>query len=297
MNLRSRRIGFVAGWFALLVAAPATGADLAVGLTAYQLRDYAAAERVFATLAADGEAVAQAFLGEMYLRGQGVGRDEAEAARLFRLAAEQGHPGAQFRLARLYWHGRGVEQDNARAVSWMRRAAAAGNLDAQFAVAGIYDYGPPDLRDAQEAERWYRKAAAQGHPQAQDLFRHRERRELARLLAERNPTGSTAPTPGGRYQVQLGAYRTLENARRGWSIVMQRFSAELEDANLQVVHVDLGSPGGQWFRLRAGSMASHDQAKTLCSRLLARRADIPCLVIESRPPESGAKVAVVYPPR
>ena len=55
-----------------------------------------------------GDAHAQALLGNMYAKGQGVRQDDAEAFRWFRQAAAQGHAQAQHNLGVMYETGRGV---------------------------------------------------------------------------------------------------------------------------------------------------------------------------------------------
>jgi TPR repeat protein len=114
-----------------------------------------------------GDATAQATLGAIYLRGQGVPVDYAAAARLFRGAAEEGHAAAQNALGLLYAGGLGVAQDYAQAVSWYRRAAEQGAPEHQFDLAVMYDNGLGVERNPALAAEWYGKAAAQGFAEAE----------------------------------------------------------------------------------------------------------------------------------
>ena len=51
----------------------------------------------------------------MYAEGQGVSRDHTEAAKWYRMSAEQGNGPAQARLGQLYLRGEGVPEDLAEA--------------------------------------------------------------------------------------------------------------------------------------------------------------------------------------
>ena len=85
---------------------------------ALQRQDYVTAERLYRSLAEQGDASAQHFLGKMHESGEGVQRDPVEAAKWFRLAAEQGHTGAQFYLGGMYASGNGVPRDYVQAYMW-----------------------------------------------------------------------------------------------------------------------------------------------------------------------------------
>jgi TPR repeat protein len=67
----------------------------------------------------------------MYMKGDGVGRSEQEAVRLFRRAAEGGSPDAQARLGELYERGQGVPQNNYHAYLWYSAAVRGGNGEAR----------------------------------------------------------------------------------------------------------------------------------------------------------------------
>ncbi len=116
---------------------------------------------------ARGDASAQAALGAIYLRGQGVPADYAAAARLFHAAAAQGNAAAQNALGLLYAGGLGVAQDYVQAASWYRRAAEQGAPAHQFDLAVMYDNGLGVEKDSARAAEWYEKAAAQGFAEAE----------------------------------------------------------------------------------------------------------------------------------
>ena len=101
-------------------------ADLAAGLRAAKNGDYATALKEFLPLAKNGDPVAQANLGSMYLHGQGVTRDDREAAKWLRMAAEQGDEYSQYSLGIMYHDGQGVPLDYKEALRWSRMAAEQG---------------------------------------------------------------------------------------------------------------------------------------------------------------------------
>jgi serine/threonine protein kinase len=138
---------------------PVTKADPAAeAQTAYAAKDYA---RVRA-LAEGGNAFAQADLGTMYLRGEGVRRNDKQAVAWFRRAADLGNAGGQYGLGLAYLLGRGVPKDDEQAVAWYRKAADGGAAPAQSNLGYMYEYGFGVPKDRQQAIDWYRKAAKQG---------------------------------------------------------------------------------------------------------------------------------------
>ncbi len=115
-------IAVLCAGFTLGRTAPAWGLD--EGVSAYNHGDYATALREFRSLAEQGDAGAQYYLGLMYGNGEGVPQDYAEAARWHRKAAEQGVAEAQFNLGVMYNNGQGVSQDYAQAHMWFNLAAS-----------------------------------------------------------------------------------------------------------------------------------------------------------------------------
>ena len=72
-----------------------------------------------------------------YSSGEGVAQDKAEAVRLYRLSAAQGNAYAQANLGNMFENGQGVAQDRAEAIRWYRLAAAQGNADATAALKDL----------------------------------------------------------------------------------------------------------------------------------------------------------------
>jgi len=98
-------------------------ADVKSGIRAYLRGDYETAMAELKPLAEKNDVDAQYHLGEMYLRGRGVGRDFEAAARWYTKAAEGGHPRAQETLGGLHAVGLGVPQDIGAAYFWLITAA------------------------------------------------------------------------------------------------------------------------------------------------------------------------------
>lgn len=125
------------------------------------------AARMFTALAERGNAEAQAHIGYMTYRGEGVAQDSAAAAEWYRKAAEQGNADAQYNLAVAYANGDGVARDPAAALTWYQRAAEQGSVFAQYSLGVAYARGTGTAQDATIAASWYLEAARQGHPAAQ----------------------------------------------------------------------------------------------------------------------------------
>ena len=91
---------------------------------AYERGDYATSLKIYHSLAAKGDARAQANLGVMYDKGQGVPQDDFVAAQWYRRAARQGIARAQFNLGTLLAKGsNGVPPDYVRSHMWFDVAA------------------------------------------------------------------------------------------------------------------------------------------------------------------------------
>lgn len=118
------------------------------------LQDYVEAAKWYRLAAERGDAPAQATLGFMYIQGQGLVQDYAEAMKWYRLAAEQGHATAQYNLGVMYAQGQGVEQDNVRAHLWFNLGAASGNAEAaKSRDATANQMTPQQIGEAQKLAR------------------------------------------------------------------------------------------------------------------------------------------------
>lgn len=101
--------------------------------------NYAKALAEFEELANRGDAGAQAMLGKMYARGQGVATNPSKAADLFRRAAEQGDAEGAFQLGVVYLNGQDgtPRHDKGEAVKWLRQASSKGHPRAAYLLAAM----------------------------------------------------------------------------------------------------------------------------------------------------------------
>ena len=138
---------------ALLAISPAAFAD-----DVDDSVDYAA----FISLAEQGDADAQLYLGFIYEKGEGVPQDYKAAMKWYSLAAEQGDADAQGSLGSMYGMGKGVPQDYRAAVKWTRLAAEQGHPAAQYNLALDYGKGDGVIQDNVYAHMWFNIAASSG---------------------------------------------------------------------------------------------------------------------------------------
>lgn len=90
--------------------------------------------------------------------------EEAGAKSSVQASAEQGDALAQAKMGALYLLGRdGFDVDEQQAAGWMLKAAEQGLLEAEVVVAAMYDRGLGMSQDVKKATQWYEKAAAKGH--------------------------------------------------------------------------------------------------------------------------------------
>jgi TPR repeat protein len=138
------------------------------------IRDDVRAAQLLRLSADQGNADAQYILGLFYEWGRGgVSGGPAEARRLFQRAADGRHPGAMASLSSYYFHGNGGRRDRAEAFRLLRASANLGNPTGQTMLAQHLLVGfPPDLpRNTEEALRLLRLAARAGFMPAQQELR------------------------------------------------------------------------------------------------------------------------------
>lgn len=184
MRLWIQRAGFCA-CAVLLCAQLALAADLKSAERAYKKKDYASALKEFAPAAKRGNPEAQAYLGRMYLLGQGVSVDREEAKKWFKASGDQGNADAQFFLGTIYLLPR---KDVPQGLMWMRLSAEQGNQDAQLLLGQTYMQGVKELpRDLVQADMWMRLAAKKNLPfyqlQVDGLERQMNSADIAKAKA------------------------------------------------------------------------------------------------------------------
>ena len=302
----TRWSGIACALLAGLVLAGAAAGDFYAGLDAYDRGDFAGALRAWRPLAEAGDASAQANLGVLYWRGEGVEEDHAEAVRWFRLAAEQGNGIAQDNLGQMYYLGQGVERDPGEAARWIRAAAMQGDPGAQLRLGSLYAEGIGVERDPEAAVLWWRRSAEQGNPEAGVRLGVAYERgtgvakdaSQARAWFERAAQASDAAPPvargdpevpadvppaalgdvdgpaagAGAVRVQLASVGTSQDAREAWTRLQGEFPDLLAGLELDVERVDLGERG-VFHRVRAGPLPARADAEALCAALRSRSQD------------------------
>ncbi|MSU48481.1 MAG: sel1 repeat family protein [Opitutus sp.] len=113
--------------------------------------------------AAKGNPKAEAQLGEMLLRGDGIAKDEKRAVAMLEKAARAGHSAAAFRIGMLLANGEsGVARDPGRALAYFRAAAAGGEKEAFFNIGAAHASARGVKRDYGEALGWLIVARQRG---------------------------------------------------------------------------------------------------------------------------------------
>jgi len=137
-------------------------ADVAYG--AYQRGFFLTAFNEATQRAKNGDAKAMTLLGELYAKGQGVGRDDQKAAEWYKLAADRGDREALFALGTFRLDGRAGPRDRAEAMRLFMQAAKLGHAGAAYNV-GLANLEPQG--DIKLAAEYLGIASKAGLPEAQ----------------------------------------------------------------------------------------------------------------------------------
>ena len=170
-------------------------ASMEEGIFASHKGDYITAFREFRSLANEGHAEAQYYIGLLFEMGLGVQQDYPEAVKWYRKAAVQGDiesqkrliimrkkglsdsrqptvppqwqgsttdPQSQYDLGVMYFMGIGVEKNYVTASDWFRKSANQNYPKAQHDLALMILQGKDANQDALEAYKWFHLAANQG---------------------------------------------------------------------------------------------------------------------------------------
>jgi TPR repeat protein len=147
-----KTLGFLLVIFtAISGVAFAQSATALAGMEAYNERDYANAYRLLREASDAGDAEAEANLGYLYARGQGVVADQQEALRLYVRAAEKGDGEGMNGIGYKYLLGTGVAVDRGMAVHWFCLAIVKGNPRAMDNLGLMLSVGRFLERDVPEA--------------------------------------------------------------------------------------------------------------------------------------------------
>jgi TPR repeat protein len=135
--------------------------------------DYAEAKRLFEQGAAAQDAVALAYLGDLYRDGKGCARAPDVAIVWYGRASTAGLSSASYAIGRMYYKGNGVTQSHGAALRWFHKAVDQGSAAAMWSVARMHELGEGTRRSIDRARSWYVRAQEAGDPDAPD--------DLARL--------------------------------------------------------------------------------------------------------------------
>ncbi|GJJ80486.1 tetratricopeptide repeat protein [Pasteurella canis] len=133
-------------------------------LQAADKQDWKAAFELILPLAQKGDYQAQANLGILYARGQGVEQDFEKAYWWFSEAAEKGSIKAINNLAVFYLQGNSVKKDIQHSIKLFEKTANSGSQDAMMVLGQIYEN---ELKQLSNAFKWFKKAAEAGNHDAQ----------------------------------------------------------------------------------------------------------------------------------
>lgn len=123
-----------------------------------------------AKAALQGDPCGQTTLGYLYEMGHGVHQNYQTAAKWYKKSADQGNACAQVNLGNLYEQGQGVDQDFKQAANLYLQSAEQGNMNAQYKLGVLYieERGVP--RDLVKAYMWLNTALLNGNAYAEDLL-------------------------------------------------------------------------------------------------------------------------------
>lgn len=163
-------ISFAVTLCTLASVLPANAGPLEDAQAALSAGDYVKALRLLGTLADQDDVHAEALLGFMYIKGQGLPQNYALGMRWMRIAADKGLADAQNEVGILYQRGWGVARNQAEAMKWFRLAADQGSISAQNNLADMFALGIGVPQNFDEAFKWYRIAAGQSSSYAENVM-------------------------------------------------------------------------------------------------------------------------------
>jgi uncharacterized protein len=290
-----QRAGWIVAilWIALAGSAIAlSGTQLSAefdrGLKAYDARQYPAAFQIWWQIK-DQDLAAMRNVALMLRKGLGVPKDPRKAEGILRTAAATGMPNAQVDLAEMYLNGETGPPRPKRAIPLLKRAAEAGHPLGQYLLGQMYEDGNAVPKDINRAAELYISSARGGLQEAKERLatlnedRSGKRRPPSVKVASAGPVPKQQEQPArgpgqersaaSAYVVQLGSFKTAEEAEAQWS----RLQKEPALASLphQLEKADLGQKG-VWHRLLVAGGSDRKPAIALCDQLTA--AGTPCLV-------------------
>lgn len=287
-------------------------------------------EAIF-TMAEQGDAGSQNYLGFLHATGQNVAKDEKVAFSWFQKAADQGYPEALGNLAMMYEKGLGVAKDLRTALSLHSQAAMAGYPVSMKRLASLYETGfAGEERDPVKAEMWktrYKETLKSG-PSATGGTDTRQAEEKAPATAQAEKPAApklaappaytqppsivgdaqTKPTSSNRagaaakpYFFQVGGKAT---ARQTMEVIQRIVDKRLLPPSKKF---ELVNPDGKNYRINIGPFADANQAAPYKAKVMALLDDVPPVEPEQRtasaaenaapPTEQAAPQSMATPPQ
>ncbi len=236
------------------------------GMAAYQEGEYRQALQIWLPVARNGDAKAQYFVSELYIKGIEIEQNHPEALLWLEKSAKQGYPPAQSKLGDRYAYGYAVEKSDSLAVEWWKRAAEQGVLEAQFNLANMYATGRGIEKSPEKARYWYQKVAEKGSPLAQQALNR---------LASQGIGGAVAEQP----EAQVDSDKSWVMNQPQSSATIQLYASKSEqgciDNRSRLMGIRTLEPrlfrytvdGEHYCALLSGSFASLDKAREAISDL------------------------------
>lgn len=263
----------------LALCQPAAMADIAAAEAMIAARDYDAAIAELTPMAAAGDSYAGWKLAELYLAGHGG--SVAEGIALLQKSAEAGEPEAQARLGVLYAKGEGLSQDDAAAFQWLTlatRGLAPGRALtlAETNLTVVSQRLTPMQRESALADADTAATTYQPSPAAPETTVPEQTAPEPLAPTATPTTEAEAPSLAASYRVQLASVRNPGEVEGEWMRLRKRIGAPLDGLALHVQEADLGAQG-IYHRLQVGPFATKQGAADACARIKAGGAD--CLVV------------------
>jgi cell division protein FtsN len=201
-----------------------------------------------------------------YEKGVASGRNEPRIAAI----DASGQPAAQYKGLKIYEQ---PAPNDADAVTAVAPAPPKAN-DASPQQAAV-SAPAPDLRAPIADTNTPKPAAAQSRPNTTKsvAVAALPKKAVAAATPTQSPVApqdeaDTAPATKSAYLLQIGSYKSEQEAANAWSAAKAAHASVLEGLSPDVKKVDLGDKG-TWFRLRIAPFADKTAANALCDRLKA----------------------------
>lgn len=133
----------------------AQNSDTERGQSCYDAKNYTEALSCFQRAAKTGDALAQTYLGIMYMQGEGVQKNSQISLNMFNKAIAQNYPFAMTQLGHIYRRGNGVAADLSKAFSLYKKAAELDDSQGQYFTAYCYNEGKGVVKDSVQAFKYY----------------------------------------------------------------------------------------------------------------------------------------------